>query len=52
VIIEINRQPVLTASDYRRVAAAARPGDVLAFFLYEPETGQRVLRTVRVERPQ
>jgi serine protease Do len=52
VIIEINRKPVLTSSDYRRVAAAARPGDVLALYLYEPETGQRALRTVRVERPQ
>jgi serine protease Do len=52
VIIEINRKPVLTSSDYRQVAAAARPGDVLAFYLYEPESGQRALRTVRVERPQ
>jgi serine protease Do len=52
VIIEINRTPVLTSSDYRQVVAAARPGDVLALYLYEPETGLRALRTIRVERPQ
>jgi len=52
VIIEINRKSVRTSSDYRQVAAAARPGDVLALYVYEPETGQRALRTIRVERPQ
>jgi len=52
VVIEINRKSVRTSSGYRQLAAAARPGDVLAFYLYEPETGQRTLRTVRVERPQ
>ena len=52
VIIEINRKPVLTSSDYRQVVAAARPGDVLALYLYELETGRRALRTIRVERPQ
>ena len=52
VIIEINRKPVLTSSDYRRVVAAARPGDVPALYLYEPETGLRALRTIRVERSQ
>jgi serine protease Do len=52
VVIEINRKPVPSAAAYRQMVAAARPGDVLAIYLYEPETGQRALRTIRVERPQ
>ncbi|MCX6551425.1 MAG: trypsin-like peptidase domain-containing protein [Acidobacteria bacterium] len=51
VIIEINRKPVRTAAEYRQVTATAQPGDVLTFYLYEPETGQRTLRTLRVEAP-
>ena len=33
----------------RRIVNAARPGDVLAFYLYEPELEQRAIRTVRTE---
>jgi S1-C subfamily serine protease len=50
VIIEINRAAIRTAGDYRQMAAAARPGDVLAFYIYDPATGQRALRTLRAER--
>jgi S1-C subfamily serine protease len=50
VIIEINRMPVRTAGDYRHLAAAARPGDVLTFYVYDPGTGQRALHTLRAER--
>ena len=50
VIIEINRAPVRTAGDYRQVAAAARPGDVLTFYIYDPASGQRALHTLRAER--
>jgi serine protease Do len=50
VIIEINRAAIRTAGDYRQVAAVARPGDVLTFYLYDPATGQRALRTLRAER--
>jgi serine protease Do len=50
VIIEINRAAIRTAGDYRRVATVARPGDVLTFYLYDPATGQRALRTLRAER--
>jgi serine protease Do len=49
VLLEINRQPVRSVAEYRRIAAAARPGDVLAFYLYAPDVAQRELRTVRVE---
>jgi serine protease Do len=50
VIIEINRAPIRTAGDYRQVAAAARPGDVLTFYIYDSATGQRALHTLRAER--
>ena len=48
VIMEINRQPVRSVSDYQRLVAAARTGDALAFYGYDPSVGQRgfVLATV------
>lgn len=49
VILEINRQPVNSIAGYRRILGAARPGDALAFYLYEPEQDQRTIRTVRTE---
>jgi S1-C subfamily serine protease len=49
VILEINRQKVSSAAEYEKVAAAARPGQVLAF-LVQMTSGERALRTVRVER--
>ena len=50
VVIEINRTPVRTAGDYRQVAAAARPGDVLTLYIYDSGSGQRALHTLRAER--
>ena len=49
IILEINRQPVNSIAGFRRIVSAARPGDVLAFYLYEPEVPQRAIRTVRTE---
>jgi serine protease Do len=49
IILEINRQPVNSIAGFRRIVGAARPGDVLAFYLYEPELPQRAIRTVRTE---
>jgi serine protease Do len=49
VVLEINRQPIASAAAFRRLVEAARPGDILAFYLYLPANGQRALRTVRVE---
>jgi serine protease Do len=49
LILEINRQPVTSMAGFRRIVAAARPGDVLAFYLYEPELKQRAIRPVRTE---
>ena len=49
VLIEINRKPVGSAAEFRRLAGAARTGDVLALYVYVPEVDQRKLVTVRVE---
>ena len=48
VIMEINRQPVRSVADFERLVSAARTGDALAFYGYDPSVGQRafVLATV------
>ena len=42
VIMEINRQPVHSTADFGRVLAAARTGDALAFYGYDPSMAQRI----------
>ena len=49
ILLEINRQRIETAAEYRRIARAARPGDVLTLYLYAPDLEQRQLKTIRVE---
>jgi S1-C subfamily serine protease len=49
VLLEINRKPTPTSAEYRRIALAARPGDVLTLYLYSPDLGQRQMKTVRVD---
>jgi serine protease Do len=49
VLLEINRRPIQSADEYRRLALQASPGDVLTLYLYSPELQQRQLKTVRVE---
>ena len=48
VIMEINRQPVRSAEDFTRLVSAARTGDALAFYGYDPSVGQKeiVMATV------
>ena len=48
VIIEINRDPVRSVADFQRIVGAARTGDVLAFYGYDPAVRQRgfVMATV------
>ena len=48
VVLEVNRRPVRSIEEYRRLTGAARPGDVLAIYTYVPEIQQRQLRTVRI----
>lgn len=47
VLLEINRRPVRSVSDYKRMIAQAQPGEILTFYVYSPAAMQRVLRTVR-----
>ena len=49
VVLEVNRRPVRTIDDFRRLTTAARPGDILAIYTYVPEIQQRQLRTVRID---
>jgi serine protease Do len=49
VIMEINRKPIRTVADYERIVAAARPGDALAIYYYDPTLSQRALVTVVVD---
>jgi serine protease Do len=49
VLLEINRQRVESVADFRRMARAARPGDILTLWVYSPELVQRQLKTIRVE---
>jgi serine protease Do len=51
VILEINRMAVTSVRDFQRIVGAARPGDILAFYLFVPAGGQRALRTVRIDTP-
>jgi serine protease Do len=49
VIMEINRQSVRAMADYQRIIRAAKPGDILALYCYDPTLGERALVTVTVE---
>jgi serine protease Do len=49
IVMEVNRQPVRSASDFERILAAARPGDTLTFFGYDPAQAQRTFVTATVD---
>jgi serine protease Do len=49
IIMEINRKPTPTVADYDRAVAAARPGDVLAIYYYDPTMARRTVATVLVD---
>ena len=49
VLLEINRQPIASVADFRRIVKATRAGDVLTLYLYVPDLDQRELKTVRVD---
>ena len=49
ILLEINRQPVQSIADFRRLTANARSGEVMALYLYKPEGPRRELRTVKVD---
>ena len=49
VILEVNRQPTPTVAEFQRIVAAARPGDILAIYYYDPTRAERSLATVIVD---
>jgi serine protease Do len=49
VVLEINRQAVRSVRDYQRIVGAAAQGDVLTFYLYQPERLQHALQTVIID---
>ncbi len=49
VLMEINRKPILSVTDYNRIASTVRPGDVLTLYIYTPDIAQRQLKTVRID---
>jgi len=49
VLLEINRHPVRSVDDYRRLTAGAKVGDVLTLYIYKPESDSRDLHTVKIE---
>jgi serine protease Do len=49
VILEIDRRPIRSVDDYDRAAAQARPGAVLAIYVYKPTVDERRLSTVRID---
>ena len=49
VLLEINRQRIESLADYRRIARATRPGDILTLYVYAPDLDQRQLKTIRIE---
>jgi serine protease Do len=51
ILLEINRQPVESQTDYRRTMRPVRAGEVLTLYIYAPVTGQRQIKTVRLEEP-
>ena len=46
---EVLLGPVASVAEYQRIVAAARPGDILVFYNYDPALTQRSLVTVTVE---
>jgi serine protease Do len=49
VLLEINRQPVRSLDDFRRLTANARSGEVMALYLFKPEVPRRELHTVKID---
>ena len=51
IILEINRQQVSSVNDFNRLVSAARAGDVLALYVYDPAVRQRSVITVALDTP-
>lgn len=49
VLLEINRHPVRSPEDYRRLTSGVQPGAAFTLYVLRPESGQRALLTVKVD---
>ena len=49
VLLEINRHAVRSVDDFRRLTANTKAGDILALYIYKPESDSRALHTVKIE---
>jgi serine protease Do len=49
VLLEVNRHPVRSVEDYRRLTGNAKAGDILTLYVYKPESDTRALMTVKIE---
>jgi serine protease Do len=49
VLLEINRHPVRSVDDYRRLTGNTKAGDILTLYVYKPENDTRALLTVKIE---
>ena len=49
VLLEINRHPVRSVDDYRRLTGNTKAGDILTLYVYKPENDARALLTVKIE---
>jgi serine protease Do len=49
ILLEINRQPVRSVEEYRRLTESAGRGDVLTLYLFKPEESGRALHTVKID---
>jgi len=50
VLLEINRRPVRTVEEFRRLMASARSGDVLTLYVYRPGSEPpRALHTLKID---
>ena len=49
ILLEVNRRPIESVDEYRRVARSFTAGQIVTLYLYSPEIEQRQLKTIRVE---
>jgi serine protease Do len=49
VVLEINRRPIRSIEDYRRMTDNARPGDVLTMYVFDAESAGRGLHTLKID---
>jgi serine protease Do len=48
ILLQINRQPVRSVDDYKRLVSAAKPGDVLTLYIFNPGSGS-ALYTLKID---